>query len=169
MAFCPDFLEEIRKKCRSQLAIETIEFLRKERGIKRFGVVGYCWGAQIAMLLAEKENICDSFASCHPGPIKVPSQVANICKPSCYIFPEDECSDVSKKPCFGSAPPSPKAEFLAFLSTKSYKSVLKTYDNVKHGFACRGDITKQHILAAKLDAFETCSNFFIQTLSNKAE
>ncbi len=72
-----------------------------------------------------------------------------------YIFPDNEC------------PEPAKIKMLEYLATKSYKSDVVTYKDVVHGFAVRGDISKEHIRLAKQDAFDRSAGFLIDTLQLK--
>jgi dienelactone hydrolase len=141
----------------SQDGIHRVEriaaLLRREYGIQKIAVQGYCWGGRIAMKLAHsKESGIDVISSAHPGGLRWPTDVTNIIQPSCFILPEKD--------------PEVNAHRIQFIrdffkhSQPAIPHVIKYYPGQMHGFAVRGDENNEEVRKARKDAFQISLSFF---------
>jgi dienelactone hydrolase len=135
-----------------QNAEKCIEYLRKERGIKKIACIGYCWGGTCSLMLAAQDNAqVDAVCACHPGPMKIPADLAALKKPSCFVLPTNDFS--IKLPQI--------IEITEFMDKRQppLRHLVKKYEGMDHGFACRGDEKDPEIKRLKDDAFETTYKF----------
>jgi len=120
----------------------------KKDGAAKIGILGYCWGGNLAVSVGDQPWI-NAIATVHPSMISASD--ADVIKVPLALFPceEDEMEDF-------------QALYEA-LSTKPFasKNVWKVYDTVHHGFAAaRAKLTDPEYKAQYEDVYARLATFF---------
>jgi len=136
----------------------VIKTLKEQEGIQKIGVIGYCYGGKIAVLMGGKhENVpqVDAIAAAHPSFLKVPADIEALDRPSLFMFSEVDPM-LSKE----------KADLITSIVKKKGVpfSECTMYEKVKHGFAVRGNDKKPEVAAARRAALAQGNRFFMNTL-----
>jgi len=134
------------------IIINVINALRSELNVKKVATSGFCWGGTISIKLGTKPNLVDACVAAHPG--YEPKDYEMLVTPTCFILPT-----------LDHAITPPKIELLKKLmdsKAPTLPSLVKAYENMKHGFAVRGDSSNPEVCAAREDAFETTFSFIQQ-------
>lgn len=93
------FLSDIGspKKAIEKIPSVVNEIVEKSGGtIKKFGVIGLCWGAKISILTAQSNKIFGAIAMAHPSMID-PNDAKAIEVPVCVLASKDEDAEAVKK------------------------------------------------------------------------
>jgi len=122
--------------------------LKEKFGMKKIGVIGYCYGGKHAVLLAATDKI-DAFAVAHPSFLRT-EEIEAINKPGLFLCAEED-------PVF---PKKASDEAEQILKRKDISAKFVHFPGTKHGFAVRGDVTIEHIKLAKEAALEEAVDFF---------
>lgn len=133
--------------------------LKRDFGIKKVAVQGYCWGGKIAIKLAHEENVIDCFSSAHPGGLSLPLDIERIQKPACFILPEKDFELQSRQIQLIKEVLQMKSE-----SNFSFPYTVRYYPGMVHGFAVRGDENDLEVRNARKDAFDVSLHFFKKIL-----
>ncbi|GAA5920374.1 hypothetical protein JCM1841_005596 [Sporobolomyces salmonicolor] len=130
------------------LSEQVCSFLRTEKGVKKIGMVGYCFGGGIAVLLATKAGPIDVGVSAHPGQIKA-EDFKTIARPFALLLPEEDWGfDRIKK------------DAVANLDGLAVPKVVHNYPDTLHGFACRPKLSDPNVKAQFHQALaDTCAWF----------
>ncbi|KZT57047.1 hypothetical protein CALCODRAFT_496717 [Calocera cornea HHB12733] len=118
----------------------------KGKGVEKIFLIGYCWGAKVAMISAAKDPI-DGIIMCHPSML-TPEDADNCLVPVANFPSKDENAELM-------------TTIDEKLKAKPYgdKCVFKTYDEV-HGYAAaRADLTAEGPLAAYKDVYQRSVNW----------
>lgn len=121
--------------------IETaIKYLKEERGVKRLGAVGYCFGAKYVVRHSKDGILCGYVA--HPSFV-TEDELQNFGRPLSIAAAEtDEIFTIQQRH---------RSEAILRGVGKPYQ--INLYSGVVHGFAVRGDMTVRHEKFAKEQAF----------------
>lgn len=93
-------------------------------GIKKWAMVGYCWGGKITALSSGKDSLFSAAASCHPAMVTA-EDAEKVTIPYCMLPSKDE----DKKEC---------EKFEEALKVKKH---VETFPTQIHGWmAARGDL-----------------------------
>ena len=99
------------------------------KDVKKWGIVGFCWGSKIVNLLSQKGTLFTVAANCHPSTID-PADAEKITIPIAVLASGDEDAEQVKK--FGEA-----------LKVEKYE---ETYGDQCHGFlAARADLGNERV------------------------
>ncbi|GAA5900713.1 hypothetical protein JCM5296_004876 [Sporobolomyces johnsonii] len=130
------------------LSEQVCSFLRTEKGVKKIGMVGYCFGGSLVCLLATREGPIDVGVCAHPGQVKAGDFKA-IDRPFALLLPEEDWSfDRVRK------------DALANFDTATIPKVVHNYPGTMHGFACRPKLSDPNVKAQFHQALaDTCAWF----------
>ncbi|KIL56216.1 hypothetical protein M378DRAFT_172882 [Amanita muscaria Koide BX008] len=137
---------------------EFIPALLQEKKYEKVGAVGYCFGGAQCVFIAPS-GLVHSLVICHPGPFGLDEGKAiNI--PTSWVCAEDDSF-------FNESKRNQAEAIFAARKDKSdyvpYEFVL--YKGVKHGFACRPDLSYPIIKEAYEKSLEQTVAWFEKTLS----
>ena len=108
-------------------AVDTIVSALKSgdgKGVKTWGIVGFCWGSKIVNILSQKGTAFNAAANCHPSMID-PADAAGITIPITILASGDEDQELVQK-------------FVQALKVDKYE---ETFKDQCHGFlAARADL-----------------------------
>ncbi|KAG8935764.1 hypothetical protein FRC02_006573 [Tulasnella sp. 418] len=138
----------------SNRTTDFITNLQKEKSYAKLGVVGYCLGGKVAILIAQAKLI-DSVVILHPGGVE-PDEARKILVPSSWVWPEEESQ----------LTPQMRDEIEAALKEKSDNVAFesKIYKGTTHGFASRPNLTIPEIKDAYHGALEQSAKWLTSTL-----
>ena len=116
--------------------------------IKKHAILGYCWGAKVAIKAGGQRDVFSAIGAVHPAMVD-PNDAKSVTCPIIMLASKDEpADDVSK---FEENLPS---------DVKS-KSLFKTYSTMHHGWAAaRADLSNKDNLEKFTEAYEDLANFF---------
>jgi dienelactone hydrolase len=150
-----------------------IRYLEQEKGIKKIYPIGYCFGARSVMdLILEGSESIGKAAFAHPSQLRVPDDFERLVDlqakrdknsngksipPVLFLTCEND-------PQFPSEAQSIADEILEKFNVKDKEVLYKRvyYAGNDHGFAIRGDISKEHVKKAKEDAFKQALEWFVR-------
>ncbi|ODV80489.1 alpha/beta-hydrolase [Suhomyces tanzawaensis NRRL Y-17324] len=146
-AWLPQHTPEITRP----IADKFLADVKKEYSPKFFGSIGHCYGAKYTIVNLGADGILDAGAIAHPSYVTV-DDVEAIAKPliissseNDYIYPTDLRH---------------KTEEILTKNGVRYESTV--YSGVEHGYAVRGDMTKQAVRYAKEKTLADQVCFFSQ-------
>lgn len=153
-----------------------IRYLQQEKGIRKIYAIGYCFGARSVMdLILEGSEPIVKAAFAHPSQLRVPDDFERLVD----IYAKQDRNTSNRKslppllfltcendPQFPLEAQSKSDEILGKLNNaKDGKEVLLYkrvyYAGNDHGFAVRGNISKEHVKKAKEDAFKQALEWFV--------
>jgi len=130
--------------------------LHIHHGIRKIGLVGYCYGGNFSLHYGSKNDVVDAFAIAH-SQIRVPKDIAPLTKPGLFI-----CADNDH-----AFPKKAREQAEAYLTKKNPQDyIFKFYPGTYHGFAIRGDSRVKSIEQAKEDALQQTVQFFLPRLAS---
>ncbi|KAI8896225.1 dienelactone hydrolase [Globomyces pollinis-pini] len=133
---------------------EIIGQLKVEYGIQKVGMIGYCWGGNVVLSMGQNPSSIDACVANHPSALTFPDHIEKLKVPSCFILPEFDRS-------IGKA----EVDLITnVLKSKDFKTKVKYYPNMFHGFAVRGDEKDPEVKEARQDALNIAVQFFKDTL-----
>ncbi|RFU73202.1 dienelactone hydrolase [Trichoderma arundinaceum] len=115
----------------------AIKYLREEKGIKKLGAVGYCFGAKVVGFFAHPSFVEEEELAGFKGPLSIAAADNDI------VFPADK-RHVSEK----------------ILAAGGQPYQISLYSHVTHGFSVRCDISKKVQRYAKEQAFIQAVTWF---------
>lgn len=127
--------------------------LKTEKGYKRLGFVGYCYGGVLSVLLAAEQSPTDVSVCAHPGKLDL-ADFENVRKPLAMVLAEQDHIFDDQKPAA-----------LAILDRiqSEHAVPIAIYDQhagTTHGFGCRPDLENEAVKRAwELAAEETVGWF----------
>jgi len=125
-----------------------IDLLKSDRGHTRIGLVGYCYGAKVAVLSADH---ADAMVLCHPSMIEV-VEVVDVKIPMSFAFAEED----------GQTPP-PKLElYRKVMEGKTAEIVV--YEGTTHGFASRPNVSIELVKAGYEGSMKQTTGWFAKHL-----
>jgi dienelactone hydrolase len=131
----------------------------REQGVKRFGALGYCYGARLVFNLGF-DNELDVLVVSHPSLLQIPADLERLVAESKAPLLINSCEIDSQL----SVPLQKKADEV--LDDGKYApGYLRTYwDGCTHGFTVRGDMSDPKVKAGKEGAFKASVEWFIKHL-----
>jgi len=128
--------------------------LKSYPSLSKFGMVGQCWGAKVALIAAKKPGLVDAVASCH-GSFISKEDVEASTVPICMLNSKEE-------------PETYKTEIKPVLDSNAFaaKNFFKDFPNMHHGWmATRGvgantDFSNEEILKAYMEGLGDLTTFF---------
>ncbi|KAA8627057.1 alpha/beta-hydrolase [Pyrenophora tritici-repentis] len=121
----------------------VIQWLREERGVKRVGGVGYCFGGRyVCRWLAKAEGGLDAGFIAHPSFVNA-EEVWGVNRPLSIAAAETD--DIF--------PAEKRRETEDILKQLSVPYELCLYSHVEHGFGVKGDLSHARAKFAKEQAF----------------
>ncbi|TFK68444.1 alpha/beta-hydrolase [Pluteus cervinus] len=136
-----------------------IEEIKKDKGYKKLGVVGFCFGGSMAVHLGGS-GLVDSVVICHPGRFSL-DEVKAIKVPAAWVCAEDDLffAEAKRLQC--------EAIFAERTGKPDYVDYEFTvYEGTTHGFAARPNLTYPEIKEAHEKAFDQTVNWFLKTVVN---
>ncbi|CDZ96174.1 Predicted hydrolase related to dienelactone hydrolase [Phaffia rhodozyma] len=138
---------------------DYLKAVRADPEVKKIVAVGFCFGGRHAILAADKDGVIDAAVAYHPSQVSVPSEINAIMKPT-FIAVGDEDDMV---------PMSQVEQIKQIIQERKETNHsegldLKLYHKAVHGFAVRGDLTDDHELKTKEDAFKDALEFLDKVL-----
>lgn len=116
--------------------------------IKKWGVVGFCWGGKIVSLTSQAGSPFSAAAEAHPAMVD-PSDAEKITIPICLLASKDEDAEAVKK-------------FEANLKVEKY---IETFGDQIHGWmAARGNLEDERNKAEYERGYKTILEFFAKHL-----
>ncbi|KWU44382.1 hypothetical protein RHOSPDRAFT_34174 [Rhodotorula sp. JG-1b] len=115
--------------------------LKTEKGYKRLGFVGYCYGGVLSILLAAEQSPTDVSVCAHPGKLDL-ADFENVRKPVAIVLAEQDHIFDDQKPAA-----------LAILDRiqSEHAVPIAIYDQhaaTTHGFGCRPDLENEAVKTA---------------------
>ncbi|BGP34208.1 hypothetical protein JCM10296v2_006023 [Rhodotorula toruloides] len=153
----PRYLYRHRMSRCVPLAEKFCRDLREQKGFKRLGCIGYCWGGALAVLLAGEDSPLDTAICFHPGNLTV-KNFEDIRRPFMLVCSEEDMSFNSIKPAALTA--------LASLSA-THNIPTKVYDDnpgTVHGFGCRPRLSDPRTREAFERGLERSREWFVEHL-----
>jgi len=124
------------------------EALKKFPQIESWGIVGYCWGAKIASIVAGTQTKFKAAALLHPVRLD-PADGAKVQIPMCVLASGDENPDDVKK----------------YSDSLTVKKYVETFDTQIHGWmAARADLKDPAVLKEYERGYKTLLQFFHENL-----
>ena len=116
--------------------------------VRNHGILGFCWGAKIATLAADKRDVFKAVAAVHPAMVD-PKDAEKITAPYILLASKDEPAD----------------DIAAFEknlpSDVRSKSIVKTYGDMHHGWAAaRADLKDDNNRKQFQAAYQELAEFF---------
>ncbi|KZO96061.1 hypothetical protein CALVIDRAFT_564329 [Calocera viscosa TUFC12733] len=140
----------------TQRILEVIEILKKEKGLEKFGAVGYCFGGQMIAELTP-HFVLSSAVICHPGDFSI-DLVNEMDFPVSWVVCEEDFA----------MPPEKAAEAEKLFAARSGDDRVdyefKRYMGTRHGFACWPELSVPVVREAFEDASEQTVQWFKKTL-----
>ncbi|XXG96243.1 hypothetical protein Hte_002524 [Hypoxylon texense] len=129
------------------IILAAIRYLREERGIRRLGAVGYCFGAKY--VARHQRNGIDVGFMAHPSFVE-PEELQGFRAPL----------SIASAPVDRLFPQEMRINSENWLNAKGDPWQINVYSHVEHGFSVRGDPTDVHQRFAKNQAFLQAINWF---------
>ncbi|CAG8665541.1 5253_t:CDS:2 [Ambispora leptoticha] len=149
-----DWLKEVAPEQKILNTIDiVVNYLRKEKN-ENFGLIGYCWGAKYAFLVAKQETFAAA-VGIHPSFITEENQ-AGIKIPFAALPSKDD-------PDF--------APFIESLKKEPFgqKSIHRRFDDMSHGFAgARGDWSDPLVGQRAQEAIQITANFLKENVGTRS-
>jgi len=122
-----------------------IQHLRSDPAHKKIGAVGFCWGGRYAILLTHEgaDPYVDAAVACHPSSLSIPSEIEKIARP--VDIEVGDSDDMLKMP---------DVEKIQAIFMNKPQCEIEIHPDQVHGFAVRGDLSKEHDKKAKEKAAE---------------
>lgn len=142
-----------KEKASPPEAVEKVPGLVKaaeeyNSAITTWGVMGYCWGAKIAVLLSGKDTLFKAAVQVHPGMIDA-ADAAKCTIPICMLASKDEPADDVKK----------------FEEALTVTKHVETFDTQIHGWmAARANLEDKKVLAEYERGYKITLTFFHDNL-----
>jgi dienelactone hydrolase len=130
--------------------------LKAGYGVKKIGIVGYCYGVGPALTFSKRDSLdrVDAAVYAH-GKIEVPKDVEALETPALFICADNDWAFDKKA----------REQAQAILAQKdAERFVFRFFPGTYHGFAIRGDEKNEQIRKAKEKAYEETVLFFNQFL-----
>ncbi|PWW73661.1 alpha/beta-hydrolase [Tuber magnatum] len=133
------------------------EGLKKEfTGVERWGIVGYCWGGKVAVVVSGPGTPFTASVQLHPAMMDV-EDVKKVTIPHLVLPSKDEPADVIeayKKELAGNTKEAVKA-----------RSCIEVYDKMVHGWmAARAQLADEEVLKGYERGYKQVITFFGDTL-----
>ncbi|KAI8905190.1 dienelactone hydrolase [Gorgonomyces haynaldii] len=129
-------------------------------GYSKIAMMGFCWGGKVCIALSKEESLdsnypslLNAFATAHPPPLQMPTDVAQIQTPFVFVLAGDDTH--IKAPMIQAIQET--------ASTKNNISV-HVFPGMKHGFAIRGNKSSQNVMQSADDAFVRVMSHFKSVL-----
>jgi dienelactone hydrolase len=152
----PKFREFNAKEKRFPQILELAEHLKSQ--YEKVFVIGYCWGAWGAVMLAAKPGLIAGVSLNHPSVVEVPSDLENLKSPTLIVAPYTDHA----------FPPEQRsiAEKIFDEKAKNEKLFFKiaVYPGFVHGFTARGNTDDEFTNEAVEDAKTESVIFFRKIL-----
>ncbi|KAL2621600.1 hypothetical protein R1flu_001805 [Riccia fluitans] len=134
----------------------VIKQLRKQEGIEKIGVCGFCWGGKMAITLAnESEPLIQTAVLCHPSLVNH-EEVRSIKVPTQFLLSEIDIY----------VPPEKAAEFKDILTSRpEVESFLKVFPGMKHGWCIRYDVNVPEEVKSAHEAHDDMLEWFSKHLT----
>jgi dienelactone hydrolase len=152
----PKFAAFNNKEKRFPQILAMAEHLRKE--YKKVFVIGYCWGAWGAAMLAAKKGLIDGVSLNHPSRLEIPQDLENLTASTLIVAPYTDSA----------FPQKDRITAEKIFDEKATKDKLffkiSVYPGFVHGFAARGDTDDVFMKEAVEDAKTETVIFFRKLL-----
>ncbi|KAI8621402.1 dienelactone hydrolase [Chytriomyces sp. MP71] len=135
---------------------EVIAAVKTTRGVKKVALIGYCWGGNLAIKLAQQADGVDVVVVNHPGGLSltIPKDFTAIVKPILVILSETD----------GQIKPKERDVIIETLNKRTEEVGLRQdvewFEGVDHGFAVRGNENDPHVNAQREKAFDHALAWF---------
>jgi len=139
--------------------IDTALAALKERGVKRVGTLGYCFGARYVFDLAF-EHAVDVCVLAHPSRLNVPADLETYKETAIAPLLINSCQIDQQFPLESQA----KADELLGEGRFAHGYKQLFWDGCTHGFAVRGDMNDPKVKAGKEGAFKASVEWFMKYL-----
>lgn len=130
----------------------------KDKGYKKLGIIGFCWGGGQAQRIAKMEGVVDAAVSLHGPGVEV-SEITEFKVPLLLVCPE-----------FDKRFPKASAEVVQKeIDARPEITTMKTilYLGVEHGFANRGDYSKEPEKSAAEKAWADTNDWLVKYLTSQ--
>ena len=128
------------------------EHLRSQ--YKRVFVIGYCWGAWGAYMLAAKPGLVDGISINHPSKLEIPGDLERLTSPTLIVSPYTDSQFPQESRSIAEKIFDQKAK-----EDKLFTKIV-VYPGFTHGFAARGDTSDAFTYGAVEDAKTESVLFF---------
>ncbi|KAJ3391106.1 suppressor of glycerol defect [Entophlyctis sp. JEL0112] len=156
LRYFPYFLLKNSDKKGCTIIGDVISELKTSHGIQKVALMGYCWGGNIGIKLAQTPGVVDVVASAHPGgSLKIPQDIDAISTPIYFALAEVDNQ---------LGPKEIEAIRKSMSSKPDLVSKVDFFDGVAHGFAVRGSRKDPHVNAQRDKAFDETIAFFKRVL-----
>jgi len=127
---------------------KILDELESKHGIKKWGVLGYCWGGKIVNLSSQEGTRFSSAVSIHPAMVDA-NDAPGIKIPFAMLPSGDES----------------KADVQKWAEAVKVKNIVRWYPDQLHGFAAaRGDLKDEKVRKAYEDCYKVVLDWFHDTL-----
>jgi len=154
MALFPTWFPKHVQDTKLPICENTIKELKEKEGIEKIGFVSYCYGAPIALRLAQK-GLGNCWIVAHPSFIDPSKDLKGINTPGFFVHAGNDAyfTEEARKKCEEET------------NKLSVKVAYKTYPDVPHGFAARGG-EGEHVNKMMHEALHDIIAFFNANLSS---
>jgi dienelactone hydrolase len=147
MYYAPAFFVQNSASGGAAIIATVVAEVKRARGIEgKVGLIGYCWGGSIGLLLgAQESGPVDVIAIAHPGGGKTPADYASLVKPTAAILAGKDFTDLSEIEAI--------ANFLKTDKTPKIHHLVKGYPG-RYRFRCY--ILTSHLVVFDLNLLNCC-------------
>ncbi|ORY97566.1 Alpha/Beta hydrolase protein [Syncephalastrum racemosum] len=151
----PSLMEWVGKVGTIDVVLPQLQAVRdwiKPQGVNQAGIVGFCWGAKIAVQATAKDSFFGSASLIHPS--FVDTKDAEEAGAPILAIPSKDEPDMT--------------EYMAVLAKKPFGNLCEhhRFDDMHHGFAAaRGDWNDEVNKKRATEAVQLTANFFKATLT----
>jgi dienelactone hydrolase len=148
----PKFKEFNSKTKRFPQILAVAEHLKSQ--YERVFVIGYCWGAWGAVMLAAKPGLIAGVSINHPSVLEIPGDLERLTAPTLIVAPYTDSAFPQESRLIAEKIFDEKAK-----EDKMFSKIV-VYPGLTHGFAARGDPNDKFISEAVDDAKTETVIFF---------
>ncbi|KAK9316239.1 dienelactone hydrolase [Lipomyces starkeyi] len=151
------FLYRTRASVTTKLIAKFLEDLRSSEPDTAIFTVGFCWGGRYSLVMGTdkvKKGTVNAVAALHPSLMSIPSDIEGTIVPvSVGAGTKDTLT-----------PPSLMKKLEELYLAQGVECEIKSYEDMIHGFAVRGDTEKEDVAKAMEDAKKQVLDWFTKHL-----
>lgn len=127
---------------------KLVEAIKKDHGVEKLAILGFCWGGKIANLSSQKGTPFGAAAACHPAMVD-PEDAPKVTIPIALLPSKDEDKEAVEK----------------YKEALKVKNMVKYYPDQIHGWmAARSDLEDEKVKKQYEDGYRTVLHWFHENL-----